>query len=54
MVNHNQSVFIPNRLITDNIILAYESFHYLYKNKSSKKCYVGIMLDMDKAYDRLE
>lgn len=58
MVNANQSAFILNILINDNIILAYESFHSLCKNslcknKSKNNGYVDIKLDMTKAYDRL-
>jgi hypothetical protein len=42
-------------LITDNTILAYEAFHYLKtQKKNKKKGVVGIKLDMEKAYDRVE
>lgn len=52
--NPNQSAFIPNRLITDNIILVYEYFHILHKNKSKNKGYVGFKHDMAKTYDMIE
>jgi hypothetical protein len=35
-------------------LLAFETFHHLKHNKNKKKGYVGIKLDMAKAYDRLE
>jgi hypothetical protein len=49
-----QSAFLPGRLITDNTLLAFEFFHHLKHNKNKKKGFVGIKLDMAKAYDRLE
>lgn len=54
IIDPNQSDFIPNKLITDNIHLAYKLLHSLNKNKSRNKGYVGLNLDMDKAYDRIE
>lgn len=54
IINPYQSAFIPEKLITDNIILSYEAFRTLNRNQSTKKGYVGIKLDMEKAYDRLE
>lgn len=51
IIIQSQSVFIPDRLITYNIIIAYESFHYLRKNNSNKKGYAGFKPDMAKAYD---
>jgi hypothetical protein len=52
-ISSNQSAFVPGRLITDNIIIAHEIFHYM-DQPSSKTGYVGIKTDMAKAYDRLE
>lgn len=49
-----QSAFAPNRLITDNAIIAFETFHYMRKKRSGKVGYVGLKLDMAKAYDRIE
>jgi hypothetical protein len=54
IISPQQSAFLPGRLITDNTLLAFESFYYLKHNKNKKKGYVGIKLDMAKAYDRLE
>jgi hypothetical protein len=50
----HQSAFINNRLITDNILVAFEAFHKINKTNNSKKGFVGIKLDMAKAYDRIE
>lgn len=46
-----QSAFVPERLIIDNVILAFESLHTLNKIYSVNKGYMGMMFNMSKAYD---
>lgn len=43
-----------DRLIANNIILAFKVFHTMNNNNSRNKGYVGYKLDMIKEYDRLE
>jgi hypothetical protein len=45
---------LPGRLITDNILAAYETIHSMHTKMWSKVGFMGIKLDMSKAYDRVE
>ncbi|XP_040996130.1 uncharacterized protein LOC121242318 [Juglans microcarpa x Juglans regia] len=54
VVSWNQSAFIPGRLITDNVMVAYELLHTMQARQKGKMGSMAIKLDISKAYDRVE
>lgn len=54
IIDKSQNGLVPDRLITDNVILAIEIFHWLQGGRSSGENFVAIKLDISKAYDRVE
>ncbi|CAH9105008.1 unnamed protein product [Cuscuta europaea] len=49
-----QSAFIPGRSIIDNIIVAFETQHFLKRKSTGKEGFIALKLDMSKAYDKVD
>ena len=54
LVSESQSTFPSNCLITDNILVAFETLHHLKNKRTGKTGSMALKLDMSKAYDRVE
>ena len=54
LVSDHQSAFMADRLISDNIMVAFETLHYMRNHSSGNTGYMALKLDMSKAYDRVK
>lgn len=54
IISPNQSAFILVSLIIDNVIVAYETLHFMKTRHKGKDGDMTLKLDISKAYDRIE
>lgn len=54
VISPTQSAFIPNRLITNNIIRGYECLYKIRHSKGKRNRLVALKLNISMAYDRVE
>lgn len=53
VVSRKQSAFVSGRAITDNVLVAFESFHYMKRKTRGKQSISALKIDISKAYDRV-
>ncbi|KAL0345258.1 UNVERIFIED_CONTAM: putative mitochondrial protein [Sesamum radiatum] len=54
MISESQFEFVPDRLITDNVLVAFELNHFLAHERWGSVRHIALKLDINKAYDRVE
>ena len=54
IIGVNQSMFVAERLITDNVLVAHELMSHISKKKKGKCGEKAVKLDLSKAYDQVE
>ena len=54
LISEHQSAFLSDKLISDNILVAFETLHYMRNHNKGKSGFMTLKLDISKAYDRVE
>ena len=54
IITKHQSAFTENRLISNNILVAFETLHSMKNHKNGKTGYMALKLDTSKTYDRVK
>lgn len=54
VISKNQCSFVADTLITNNMLMVYETMHYLNRKRRRKKGTMALKLDISKAYDQVE
>ena len=54
IISECQSAFVADRVITDNILISFETLHYMKSKRQGNTAHMALKLDMSKVYDRLE
>lgn len=53
LIHPQQSAFLKDRLITNNILLAADLMHHIHSSKSKRNHLAALKIDFSKAFDRL-
>ena len=53
LISEQQSAFVPDRCITDNLVVSFELIYHVRGDKRGSEREVALKLDISKAYDRV-
>lgn len=53
LISEKQSAFVPNRNITNNVVVVFEVVHHMRRGRGGNKGEVALKLDISKAYDKV-
>lgn len=51
IISHTQLAFVPGRLITNSVLVAYEVNHFIHYHSYGKRAFIALKLDVSKAYE---
>jgi hypothetical protein len=54
LCQRDKVLFIPGRLITDNVVIEFECFHNIQRSKDPRTSHCAFKLGLSKAYDRVD
>ena len=54
IISKCQSAFVANRMIIDNILISFETLHYMKSKRQGNIAQMVLKLDMRKTYDKVE
>ena len=54
VISPTQIAFVPGRLITNNVLVAYETLHTMHGRRSGRRGSLPLKLDISKAYDHVK
>lgn len=54
IIIEHQSAFTKDRLISNNILVAFETLHCMQRYNLGTSGFIALKLDMSKSYDRVE
>ena len=54
IIEESQSAFVSGRLISNNVLVAFETMHSIDQRRKEKEALMAVKLGMSKAYDRVE
>ena len=53
IISKKRAAFVPSMYIIENVLVAFESLHYMKRKSSGMNGDVAMKIDISKAYDRI-